>query len=42
MVGIIKENGARFVDRRPLVNVVNKQKGYELTRTPPPAAITFE
>ncbi len=28
MVGIIKENLARFVDGRPLVNVVNKLKGY--------------
>jgi len=28
MVGIIKENLARFVDGKPLVNVVNKQKGY--------------
>src|SRR5260370_30040701 len=28
MVGIIKENVSRFVDGRPLVNVVNKQKGY--------------
>ncbi len=28
MVGIIKENLSRFVDGKPLVNVVNKQKGY--------------
>ncbi len=28
MVGTIKENIARFVDGRPLVNVVDKQKGY--------------
>jgi phosphoglycerate dehydrogenase-like enzyme len=28
MVGVIKENLSRFVDGRPLVNVVNKQKGY--------------
>lgn len=28
MVGTIKENLSRFVDGRPLVNVVNKQKGY--------------
>jgi phosphoglycerate dehydrogenase-like enzyme len=28
MVGTIKENIARFVDGRPLLNVVDKQKGY--------------
>lgn len=28
MVGTIKENIARFVDGQPLVNVVDKQKGY--------------
>ena len=28
MVGTAKENLARFLDGRPLVNVVNKQKGY--------------
>lgn len=28
MVGIVKENLSRFLDGRPLVNVVNKQKGY--------------
>jgi phosphoglycerate dehydrogenase-like enzyme len=28
MVGTIKENIARFVDGRPLINVVDKQKGY--------------
>ena len=28
MVGTIKENIQRFVDGRPLVNVVDKQKGY--------------
>lgn len=28
MVGTMKENLQRFVDGRPLVNVVNKQKGY--------------
>ena len=28
MVGTIKENIARFVDGKPLVNVVDKQKGY--------------
>lgn len=28
MVGTIKENLSRFLDGRPLVNVVNKQKGY--------------
>jgi phosphoglycerate dehydrogenase-like enzyme len=28
MVGTLKENIQRFVDGRPLVNVVDKQKGY--------------
>jgi phosphoglycerate dehydrogenase-like enzyme len=28
MVGTIRENIARFVDGRPLINVVDKQKGY--------------
>jgi D-2-hydroxyacid dehydrogenase (NADP+) len=28
MVAIIKENLGRFMDGRPLLNVVNKQKGY--------------
>jgi phosphoglycerate dehydrogenase-like enzyme len=28
MVGIAKENLSRFLDGRPLLNVVNKQKGY--------------
>lgn len=28
MVGTIKENVARFVDGKPLINVVDKQKGY--------------
>lgn len=28
MVGTVKENLSRFMDGRPLVNVVNKQKGY--------------
>jgi len=28
MVGTVKENLARFVDGKPLVNVVDKQKGY--------------
>jgi phosphoglycerate dehydrogenase-like enzyme len=28
MVGTIKENIARFCDGRPLINVVDKQKGY--------------
>ena len=28
MVGTVKENIKRFVDGRPLVNVVDKQKGY--------------
>jgi D-2-hydroxyacid dehydrogenase (NADP+) len=28
MVGTIKENIARFVDGKPLINVVDKQKGY--------------
>jgi hypothetical protein len=27
-VGTIKDNIQRFVDGRPLVNVVDKQKGY--------------
>jgi phosphoglycerate dehydrogenase-like enzyme len=27
MVGTIKENIARFVDGKPLINVVDKQKG---------------
>jgi phosphoglycerate dehydrogenase-like enzyme len=28
MVGTIKENIQRFVDGKPLINVVDKQKGY--------------
>ena len=28
MVGTIRENIQRFVDGRPLINVVDKQKGY--------------
>ncbi|HWB97699.1 MAG TPA: NAD(P)-dependent oxidoreductase, partial [Bryobacteraceae bacterium] len=28
MVGTIKENIARFVDGKPLINVVDKAKGY--------------
>ena len=28
MVGTIRENIARFADGRPLINVVDKQKGY--------------
>jgi hypothetical protein len=28
MVGTIKENIRRFADGKPLINVVDKQKGY--------------
>jgi phosphoglycerate dehydrogenase-like enzyme len=28
MIGTIKENIQRFADGRPLINVVDKQKGY--------------
>jgi hypothetical protein len=28
MIGTIKDNIQRFVDGRPLINVVDKQKGY--------------